>query len=151
MKELQILGLDEYASFDDIKKKYRELAKRYHPDINPSGEEKFKIIDTAYQYLLTNHTQKSKPIISGDHDLRYQFWDNKRKKWLSNVYFDCVSEFPDIDGNYIVKLPPESFDYNGKVILKDGSNLYFNKGQKDGSIAKIRNKSYKIVYTKKYY
>lgn len=46
-----ILGLNEDASIDDIKKSYRDLSKKYHPDVNSDGEEKFKEINEAYSVL----------------------------------------------------------------------------------------------------
>ena len=49
----EILGVDRDASFDDIKKAYRKLARSYHPDVNPDPEmaEKFKEITAAYEVL----------------------------------------------------------------------------------------------------
>ena len=34
----EILGLDKKASQEEIKKKYRELAKKYHPDLNQGDD-----------------------------------------------------------------------------------------------------------------
>ncbi len=49
----EILGVDRDASFDEIKKAYRKLARSYHPDINPDPKmaEKFKEITAAYEVL----------------------------------------------------------------------------------------------------
>ena len=49
----ETLGVDRDASFDDIKKAYRKLARSYHPDVNPDPTmaEKFKEITAAYEIL----------------------------------------------------------------------------------------------------
>src|ERR1035437_645563 len=50
----KILGVDKSASADEIKKAFRKLAVKYHPDRNPndkSAEDKFKDINEAYAVL----------------------------------------------------------------------------------------------------
>jgi curved DNA-binding protein len=50
----QILGVSKDADVDDIKKAYRKLARKHHPDVNPGddkAEERFKEINEAYQVL----------------------------------------------------------------------------------------------------
>ncbi|GAB6044955.1 DnaJ family protein [Caminibacter profundus] len=49
----EVLGVSENATQDEIKKAYRKLARKYHPDIckRPECEEKFKEINTAYEIL----------------------------------------------------------------------------------------------------
>ena len=53
----ETLGINKQASADEIKKAYRQLAKKYHPDLNKDNEEaaqKFKEINEAYQVLSDN-------------------------------------------------------------------------------------------------
>lgn len=49
----KILGLNKSASEGDIKRAYRKLARKYHPDVNKaaSAEEKFKEVSEAYEVL----------------------------------------------------------------------------------------------------
>ncbi len=47
----RILGINHQADPAKIKKAYRRAAKRYHPDISPQDEEKFRQVQTAYETL----------------------------------------------------------------------------------------------------
>ena len=58
----EVLGLSKGASADDIKKAYRQMAKKYHPDMNPDNkeaEQKFKEVNEAYA-VLSDPDKKSK-------------------------------------------------------------------------------------------
>ena len=51
-ESLEILDLSDNFTIGQLKKSYYKKAIRFHPDKNPNGEEKFKDINNAYQFLI---------------------------------------------------------------------------------------------------
>lgn len=58
-----VLGLDRSATEGDIKRAFRELARKHHPDVNPNGGEAFREINEAYAVLSDR-----------EHRARYDRW-----------------------------------------------------------------------------
>jgi curved DNA-binding protein len=66
-----ILGLDKTATADDIKKAYRKLARKYHPDMNPGNkqaEARFKEVNEAYEVLSDSDKRRK-------YDQFGQYWN----------------------------------------------------------------------------
>ena len=79
----QILGVSKSASDADIKKAYRKLARKYHPDVNPgnkSAEEKFKQVSGAFEVL--SNPQKRKLYDEFGEDAAKIGYDEKKAETL---------------------------------------------------------------------
>lgn len=78
MDPYKILGIDANASDDEVKKAYRKLAKRYHPDVckEANAEAKFKEVQNAYDMIMD--LRKNKKAYSyqeqtGGYDQKYAY------------------------------------------------------------------------------
>ena len=57
----EVLGVKRDASDDEIKKAYRKLARKFHPDLNPgdkTAEDQFKQLQAAYDVLSDAENRK---------------------------------------------------------------------------------------------
>ncbi len=65
MNFYEILGVTPDSDPAEIKSAYRRLARKYHPDVNPSGAKKFKEISRAYDTLSDESKRKQYDILNG--------------------------------------------------------------------------------------
>lgn len=87
----ETLEINENASADEIKKAYRKLARKYHPDVNkdPKAEEKFKEINAAYE-VLSNPEKKQQYDQYGDSMFGGQNFHDFARNQGSNVDLDEI-------------------------------------------------------------
>lgn len=112
-----ILGVSPKASLDEIKKAYRSLAKKYHPDINPQTEEKFKAINLAYE-TLSDETKRA----VYDFDLRKKSGTSSYTKSSSSSYKQSSSSSYGSRNNY-----SSSASNNNKNYTYNNANAGYSK------------------------
>lgn len=90
-----ILGLDKNASADDIKKAYRKLARKYHPDVNPNNTEahaKFQQINEANE-VLSDPEKRKKYDAYGENWKHAEEYEQARKQQAQNGGFASGADF----------------------------------------------------------
>lgn len=93
----EVLGVEKTASLDDIKKAYRKLAIKYHPDRNPGdkvAEEKFREATEAYEILSD---EQKRPLYD-----QYGFAgvDNSQGTGYSRAFHDFSDLFGGMSGGF---------------------------------------------------
>ncbi|MEW5722156.1 MAG: molecular chaperone DnaJ [Thermodesulfobacteriota bacterium] len=86
----EVLGVSQEATQDEIKKTYRKLARKYHPDVNPgdkSAEEKFKQVSEAYDIL-------------GDQEKRAEYDRLGRQAFYDQAFGGAGYERPDFSHGF---------------------------------------------------
>ena len=167
----ETLEINEKATADEIKKAYRKLARKYHPDVNkdPQAEEKFKEINAAYE-VLSNPEKKQQYDQHGDSMFGGQNFHDFARNQGSNVDLDEIlrqmfgggagfgrSGFsqggfggfsePDLDTNAQITVPFDVAILGGKQFINlnnDSFDIKIPEGIEDGQKirAKGKGKSY---------
>lgn len=107
----KILGVDKKATTKDIKKKYRQLARKYHPDVNrdnPTAEKKFKEINEAFEVLKDKE---------------------KREKYDEfGQYYDKVGTGAGGPGGYQYQPGGGGYQYSTNINMDDLSSMFGGGG-----------------------
>ncbi|MGA1846706.1 J domain-containing protein [Deferribacter abyssi] len=112
---LSLLGLDEKASIADVKKRYFELAKLFHPDVNKNTQEEFIAVTKAYNYLMD--------VLKGDEaaDLNDDIYESKKEinyKQVAKKFFAAgIKYFKEGDINNAIYMFEEA-------LRKDNNTRY---------------------------
>ncbi|MCT7520320.1 DnaJ C-terminal domain-containing protein [Aliarcobacter cryaerophilus] len=166
----ETLEVSENASADEIKKAYRKLARKYHPDVNkdPKAEEKFKEINAAYEVLSDpqkkqQYDQYGDSMFDGqnfsdfarnqgggvdlDEILRQMFGGGAAGFGRSNFGGGFGFDAPDLDTNAQITIPFEVAVLGGKrniSLNNDSFDIKIPEGIEDGQRirAKGKGKSY---------
>lgn len=99
----KVLGVSKEASNDDVKKAFRKLARKYHPDVNPGdkkAEEKFKEINEAYEVLSDPEKRKKYDTLGPNWQEQFGPQFNRQRTYTrtyrtSPLEFDTNSGFSD--------------------------------------------------------
>jgi len=109
----KILGVMRNATQEQIKKTYRKLARKYHPDVNPGNkeaEQRFKEISMAYEILSNPEKRKLydefgeaslSPGFDPEKAREYQRWKEQASKTYTGAGRGFYTSYEDIFGDFI--------------------------------------------------
>ena len=112
MNHYEVLGVSNTASQADIRKSFRYLALKYHPDKNKNSEEskrKFMQIVEAYETLSDEQARKNYDIASTNNSNStyqrnyhgsYVYNHNTTRQWTPSADFDTVYSYEEIKQKY---------------------------------------------------
>ena len=121
-KYYEILGLDENASFKDVKKQYKTLARKLHPDKGGSTH-LFNEIQLAYEKILsdkTNDDKKYNSILNAQNEdfFAMPFFRGLRELFHGkpeHYYSETVETIYQNDGKGARNITKRIVDDNGKI------------------------------------
>jgi len=90
----KVLGVEKEASTDEIKKAFRKLARKHHPDVNPGdkkAEVKFKEINEAYEVLSDPDKRKKYDTLGPN--WQEQFGPQFNRRAYANAYRSSATDF----------------------------------------------------------
>lgn len=161
----KILGLDKKASADDIKKAYRNLSKKYHPDINKSEEaiQKYKDVQEAYETLSNEEKRRNYDslnnssfdnIFNQTNDYYSSIFGNKDYADILNNYekifnFNNTNNYSNpVEENIEYLIPLDYVINGGKVTITYDNKSYevvIPKGIKENQKIKLNENLYVII------
>lgn len=110
----EVLGVSRDASQEEIKRAYRKLARKYHPDLNPgdkSAEQKFKELNEAYEVL-------SDPKKRAEYDQLGRFSGDSAFEWFKGHDFSDAFDFGDIFSDIFgTKARPEAYKKGDDIVV----------------------------------
>jgi curved DNA-binding protein CbpA len=143
MDYYKVLEINKGATSDEIKKAYRKLALKWHPDKNksPDAAKKFREIAQAYQILSNSDTRKN--YDQGSPTVDYTFIDPMDLFMELNNFFNMISQVLDTTDAFmseIVIISSNNMPMTKSVpkqLTKSTNTKWLTKTYPDGTIKKV--------------
>ncbi|MEI2420681.1 DnaJ domain-containing protein, partial [Arthrospira platensis SPKY2] len=142
------LNLSIDSSLEEVKKSYRKLAKIYHPDINPNGNEMFTSINEAYNYIL--EYKKNNNFKENNKNNPYNYKKSYKRSYTSTKYNNNYTYTNDSLWDDILNKNYNNNNHSYSQQVK-GSNIFLEYKLTQEDFKSINNKDfiYKEIYYKK--